>query len=337
MNAKWKSIRVVGCRLLSLLTIFVITSACRPSKTDNPYWAMSQASRDSMAFARKHHYTIGYNFLSITDTLFLYSYIPSSTSALATLSQSSLTVIKKGEKLVVLEIARLKNDSTYWIKLARDQESAGWTPENTLLTSVTPCDPVSKLIFVISRYRVYLFLTSILLLLFLYSIHFLKHKHNYIVHFHDIDSIYPTLLCILGATTGCFHGYMHAYLPDMSREFYFHPTLNPFSCPIPLCILIILLWLLPIMTIAAIDDACHQLQHKHLFFYITSLLYTGFALYLLFLHAAGLYHGYVLLPIYVLYALHRYRFRHKVSYVCGNCSSPIDHLGRCPQCGAINE
>ena len=75
------------------------------------------------------------------------------------------------------------------------------------------------------------------------------------VHYNDIKSFYPTLLCLVVSSSAVLYGALQQFAPDMWQEFYFHPTLNPFA-PIawPLRIFLLSLWGMAVVGIAAIDD-----------------------------------------------------------------------------------
>jgi len=59
--------------------------------------------------------------------------------------------------------------------------------------------------------------------------------------------------------------------------------------------------------------------------------------YVVFTISTMYYVGYVLLFVYVGFALWRYFTYTKSDYICGNCGKQIKKKGRCPHCGAINE
>ena len=77
-------------------------------------------------------------------------------------------------------------------------------------------------------------------------------KNAHIVHFNDISSFYPTLLAVIVALSAAFYASIQLFAPETWREFYFHPSLNPFSQPLLLNIFLVLVWAMLIIGLATI-------------------------------------------------------------------------------------
>ena len=164
----------------------------------------------------------------------------------------------------------------------------------------------------------------------------LMRRNAYIVHFNDIDSFYPTLLCILVASSATLYASIQMFAPESWRHFYYHPTMNPFSLPMHLGCFIASVWAIIIVAVAAVDDVRHRLSNGELVLYLAGLAAVCAVDYVVFSIFTLYYIGYLLLLPYVGYALWRYfRYAH-YSYTCGHCGAPLRQKGRCPHCGMDN-
>ena len=59
------------------LLLFIILNSC--ARSGNPLrsdWLLTESQRDSAVFSKYHHYNIGTNFISTSDSLPLYSHLP---------------------------------------------------------------------------------------------------------------------------------------------------------------------------------------------------------------------------------------------------------------------
>jgi hypothetical protein len=321
--------------LLFFLT--VLLSACHyehPELSDN--WAITNDQRDSLTFALTHHYSLNYNFSVTADSLSLLADIPAdAVHALVTIDSVS---VYHGDKLVVADVRSIPSDSTViWVKVARDQETMGWLPENVLLQGVVPCDPISQFIHAFSNRHLFALyiLAGIAALFYLWRRK--RHQKMPMVIFNDINSFYPTLLCLLTAIAATLYGTIQKFVPDTWEEYYYHPTLNPFGQPFVLAAFLVFVWLILIVAIAMVDDVRRQLDRSAAITYLFSLMCMELVLYIFFSLTTPIYLGYVLLPVFCWIAVRRYMKRYTSRYVCGQCGQPLTHLGRCPHCGAINE
>ena len=328
--------------ILLCLCFSLILSGCyysHPNKMD--HWAANgEGAVDSVNFYINHHYWTGYNFRS-TDTLSLQTAPP-----LAGLPDYGAIVndtiaINSHDQLVVARVMYVPADSTdsVWVKVARDQLTQGWIHESTLLEHVVPDDPISKFIYYFSDSRSVYVLSVFGLVALFWLIQSVRHKRFRIVHFNDIPSFYPTLLCICVSGSAALYGSIQRFIPATWVEFYFRPTLNPFNTELPLIMALFIasVWCMLIVAVAVIDEIRRQPDIGDNLSYLASLGGMCVVLYLTFTLTTPIYIGYPLLLVYWAFAVRQY-IKHQPSHLlCGVCDKPIPHKGRCPHCGAMNE
>ena len=95
---------------------------------------LTQKQADSLEFRLLHHYTLNFNFVVKADSLVL---IPREDEL------NDTSRVRKHDRIAVADIREL---DTIWIKVARDQFTMGWIPEDELLKGVVPDDPISQVI-----------------------------------------------------------------------------------------------------------------------------------------------------------------------------------------------
>lgn len=331
--------------LLSLLPLLLATfllTACyysHPNKQD--HWTVTgEGAVDSVNFYIAHHYWTGYNFQA-TDSLALVA--PPSQNDMAEYDHQLFDTVqlKKSDKLVVAQVIYVPSDSTdsVWVKVARDQLTQGWIHESELLARVVPDDPISKFIHYFSGTRSVMVICVLALASLFGLIQYFRHKHYRLVHFHDIPSFYPTLLCLCVSGSAALYGSMQRFVPDTWVEFYYHPTLNPFEPQLPLILALFIasVWTILIVAVAVVDELRRQPDLGDRLAFLSSLGAVCVVLYLVFTLTTPFYIGYALLVAYWVWAIRRY-YRHKPSHLlCGMCRRSIPQKGRCPHCGAWNE
>lgn len=294
--------------------------------------AMSLTScyKQETGFTATHHYNQNYNFVVKADSMVIYENPD-------TAIYDSI-IVYRGDQLVVAEIKTISNDTidSVWVKLARDQMSQGWTRECDLLNGVAPDDPISQFIDLFSNNHLLLFLALVVIVTASYGLRKLYRRDAYIVHFHDISSVLPTMLAILVATSATVYATIQNFAPENWRHFYFHPTLNPFAVTPVIGLFVSLVWALIITGIAVVEEVMRRLPFGSAVLYLLGLAAICAVDYVVFSIFTLYYIGYVLLIAYIWFAVSRLRLV-LARYVCGNCGKRIPGLGKCPHCGAVNE
>lgn len=322
---------------IMLLPLCMLTACYYPAPDKTAGWAVTtRGSVDSVSFRTTHHYWRNYNFAVSADSLVLLTQKPGADEWSGT--ADSVSVMRK-QPLVVADVIYVPADTidSVWVKVARDQLTQGWIRESRLLQGTIPDDPISHFIHKFSAGKMSYALVCLAIALLLFIIQTYRHKRFHIVHFHDIRSFYPTLLCLTVSGSAALYGSMQHFVPSTWVEFYFHPTLNPFGLPFILSLFISSVWIMVVLTIAVADTLRHQPDIGSVLAYMASLLMTCTVLYLVFSLSVQIYIGYPLLLLYWYLALRLHLKNNRVGYLCGNCGEPIANKGRCPHCGAINE
>ena len=328
---------VVGAvsRFVSFLhfsfTFLILLSSCYNHGQQSPdAWDLSKQQLDSISFSTTHHYTQNYNFQVRSELLPL-------ADNLGDLAFDTMYVIK-GQRVVVADIKTLPSDTidSVWVKVARDQITQGWIRESELLNAVWPDDPISQFIDVFSNTHLLVFLTFCVIVGSAYAMRKLLRRRAYIVHLNDIDSFYPTLLCILMACSATAYATIQTFGAEQWRHYYFHPSLNPFNLPFTLGLFVASVWAIIIVGVAAVDDTIRRLQPFDAFLYLLGLGAVCAVLYLVFSILTLYYIGYLLLPAYVGFALWRWFYHTRAPFRCGKCGTQLHYKGTCPHCGATN-
>ena len=323
----------------SMLFLFTVTSCYYTHTTETDHWTITdEAQVDSVKFSINHHYWCGYNF-EATDSLELLPY--PSVEGKRQKSYLTPSTINRRDPLVVAQVVYIPTDTTdsVWVKVARDQLTQGWIQERTLLKNVVPNDPISKFIYHFSdRRAVYvIFLLGVAILFWL--IQSVRRKTFRLVHFRDIPSFYPTLLCLCVSGSAVLYGSMQRFVPMTWVEFYYHPTLNPFNPAIPFILALFLfsVWFMLIVAVAVVEEMRRQDDLGDRLWYLSSLAGVCMVLYLVFTLTTPYYIGYPLLFAYWVFAIRQYWIHRPTHMLCGFCHKAILHKGKCPYCGAINE
>ena len=326
-------------RILLLLLLVAVASGCyrrQVSLTGHAAIELTDHQLDSITFAETHHYSQNYNFVVSSDSLSLVNQMPE--EAVSNLPTDSFTV-KKNERLAVADIRIMPNDSvdSVWVQLAHATGNFGWIHESEMLDNVEPDDPISQFISFFSDEHRLIFLVAFVVILFVYGMRKLMRRNAFIVHFRDIATFYPTLLAVVVAVSATLYSSIQMFAPDDWREFYFHPSLNPFSLTGLLRLFIASVWAILIVGIAAVDDTFRHLPVADGVLYLFGLGGICAVNYIVFTISTLYYVGYLLLLAYAGFAFWRYLTQTMSKYICGNCGKQIKHKGRCPHCGAVNE
>ena len=321
--------------LFLLYTLFfsmatMLLCACYNHGQQTPdAWDLSKQQLDSISFSTTHHYTQNYNFLvrrelpladNVGDMAFDTMYV------------------SKGQRVVVAEIQTVPTDTidSVWVKVARDQVTQGWVRESELLAAVSPDDPISQFIDFFSDSHLLVTLALFVVVGGAYAMRKLLRRNAYIVHLNDIDSFYPTLLCIMMACSATAYATIQTFGAEQWRHYYFHPSLNPFNLPFTLGLFVASVWAVVIIGVAAVEDTLRRLTASDAILYLLGLGAVCAVLYVVFSILTLYYVGYLLLPPYVVWALWRWTSHARAPFRCGQCGASMHAKGACPHCGAVN-
>ena len=298
--------------------------------------SLSESEIDSISFYSTHHYTEGFNFRVHSDSMPIIQQLPA--EAVNDMPVDTLQLYKK-DVVVVADIISVPSDTidSVWVKVARDEFTIGWIHESELLGGVSPDDPISWFIDFFSDAHLLIFLAIVVVVGAVYVISRLLRHNAKIVHLNDIPSFYPTLLCLLVATSATLYSSIQKFDPEMWRHFYYHPTLNPYAVPLWLGVFLCSVWAIILVAVAVVDDVRRRLPMGELILYLFGLIATCAVAYVVFSVFTLYYIGYVLLVAYIVWALKCYKKQPRSRYRCGNCGAELQNKGRCPHCGAFNE
>lgn len=329
---------MVRIRILFVLLVTALLTGCYNRRTTAvaPSIQYTNQQIDSIVFAYTHHYTENFNFVVRADSLWLTRQTPE--EWVSQLPVDSFAV-PRNTRLVVADIRILPTDSidSVWVQLAQDQATFGWIHESQLLSRVDPDDPISQFISFFSNKHLLIFLVMVIVIVVGYSLRLLLRRNAHIVHLRDIDTFYPTLLALLVAVSATLYSTIQLFAPDAWREFYFHPTLNPFRQSGLLFFFLTSVWAMVIVSLAAVDDTLRHLHLGEAMLYLLGLAGLCALNYVIFSLTTLYYVGYVLLVAYIVFAFYRYFHVTRSKYLCGHCGMQIHRKGVCPHCGAVNK
>lgn len=332
--------------LLSIISIFFIlmsvscyrdtTSEEAENRHDALAQQYSEEQIDSISFYSSHHYTEGYNFIVHADSISLLKQQP---EEMVNQMQIDTFPVMKDHHVVVGDIRIIPQDSidSVWVQLATDEGQWGWIHETELLPGVVPVDPISQAIMFFSDSHIIISLIILALIGIAYVARNIYRHNAPFVHLRDISSFYPTLLCLIVATSATFYASVQMFAPETWRHFYYHPSLNPFKLPFILSIFISSIWAMMVVALAAIDDVRHHLPISDAVLYLSGVVGMCAVNYIVFSITTLYYVGYPLLLLYVFFALRHYVRHSQRHFICGNCGYKLKRKGKCPECGAINE
>ncbi len=322
-------------RLVIIAATLLVAAGCEyPRPKVDLKWDYTPRQRDSIEFSYTHHYTENFNFKVTVDSLVL---LPQSPADLME-SLGDTAWVYRDDCVVVADIAKATTDTidSMWIKIARDQYTIGWLREKDLMKSVVPDDPISEFIHAFGNRRTVALCCVAIIAVAVVLMRIIRRKKAKIVHFNDIDSIYPPLLCVNVAVVAMVYASIQHFVPQTWQEYYFHPTLNPFIVPPILALMITGVWSMILLMLASADDARHKMGKSDAVPYLVSLGGMMMVVYLVFAVSTMIYIGYALFVVYIVFAFKEYRKKRMYKYICGRCGHKLRHKGTCPFCGAKN-
>ena len=134
------------------------------------------------------------------------------------------------------------------------------------------------------------------------------HRHERIVvavHFNDIPSFYPTVLCLLISASAVLYSSIQLFGAETWRHFYYHPSLNPFALPFWLGLFVSSVWAIIIVAIATVEDVTRHLPLGSSILYLAGLAAVCAVCYVVFSITTLYYIGYPLLIAYFVFAVRR--------------------------------
>lgn len=316
--------------LWACLALCLHLCSCTYSPPDLTAWDMTAHEKDSLSFLYHHHYTYDSNFIVTADSAVLHP---------NTLTADSV-VVYKGDRLVVADIARDTTQNaadTVNLKVARDQETIGWIPEQEFLRGSVPADPISQAIHFFSDRHTYYFAIILAVAILILVCRRAMRKKVSFIHIYAVNSLYPTLLPMLIAGAAAVYSGIQCFTPDTWATFYYNPTLNPFKTPPVLSLFLCCVWGLVVLSLTVADETFRQLKFADAVSYLLTLAGVCVVVYMFFSVTCLYYIGFVVLPVYYVLAITYYIRYCSHSYVCGNCGKLMRHKGICPYCGAYNE
>lgn len=337
MLTQMKNEKLEMRNLFFIFSFLLLLSSCYNRGQLSPdAWDLTQQQLDSISFYTTHHYTQNYNFQVRVDSVPLIVQLP--VEAINEMPIDTLMVYRN-DHIVVADITTVPVDTidSIWVKVARDQQTVGWIHEHDMLLAVSPDDPISEFIDVFSDVHLLVFLTFVVAVVAAYIYRRQMRRQAHLVHFNDIASFYPTLLCLLVASSATLYSSIQLFDPEKWRHFYFNPTLNPFAVPLSLGLFLVSVWVILIVAIAVLDDVRRLLPFVEAVLYLLGLGATCAVAYIVFSVLTLYYIGYPLLVAYCVFALWSYFRRPRPRYQCGRCGGLLYHKGTCPHCGAMNE
>lgn len=282
-------------------------------------------------------YGVNHNFLLTTDSISIVRQQPE--EYVNGMPTDTLTLYRD-DRIVIADIRAVPGDTidSMFVQVARDQYTIGWTHETQLMSNVVPDDSISLFIYTFSRSHVVLTLVLVCFIVVASLVRQARRSRIKMVHFNDIASLYPTLLCLMVSATATLYSVIQHHAPYAWQYFYHNPSLNPLSQPTPIALFLVCMWAIVIVGIAAVDVVNRTLTTAETLLYVASLTAVCAIDYIIFSHAAA-YHGagYVLLTLYCCFAIYRYVRYSWHPYQCGYCGALLRRKGRCPRCGALNE
>lgn len=337
MLTQMKNEKLEMRNLFFIFSFLLLLSSCYNRGQLSPdAWDLTERQLDSISFYTTHHYTQNYNFQVRVDSIPLIVQLP--VEAINEMPIDTLMVYRN-DHIVVADITTVPVDTidSIWVKVARDQQTFGWIHEHDMLLAVSPDDPISEFIDVFSDVHLLVFLTFVVAVVAAYIYRLQMRRQAHLVHFNDIASFYPTLLCLLVASSATLYSSIQLFDPEKWRHFYFNPTLNPFAVPLSLGLFLVSVWVILIVAIAVLDDVRRLLPFGEAVLYLLGLGATCAVAYIVFSVLTLYYIGYPLLVAYCVFALWSYFRRPRPRYQCGRCGGLLYHKGTCPHCGAMNE
>ena len=305
--------------LLSYLLPLILVSCYNKGPITSDAWDLTKQQLDSISFYTTHHYTQNFNFVVTGDSLVVVAQQPEEMAVPEVVSieieaigkewQKDSITLRRNEHIVVADIKTVPSDTidSVWVKVARDQLTFGWIHESELLAKVSPDDPISQFIDFFSDAHLLVFMAFCVVIVAAYGIRRLLRRGAKIVHFNDIPSFYPAILCVLVASSAVLYSSIQLFGAETWRHFYYHPSLNPFALPFWLGVFVTSVWAIVIVAIASVDEVTRLLPLGASILYLGGLAAICAVCYVVFSLTTLYYIGYPLLIAYYVFAFKAYK------------------------------
>lgn len=251
---------------------------------------------------KSRYYGDSYNFIVTADSMQLLRYLPSESS----LFNDTLYVFED-DRVAVSEI--LTSDSlqiqsdTVWVQLMRDETTFGWVEEMSMREQVVPADPISQAIAGFSDQHILFFIIFVTLIIFVYVLRRKQKHHVPIVHFQDIETKYPAVLCLMMATAAALYASIQMFDFEGWQYYYYHPTINPLAEHGIISLFLTLVWMIIIMSVASVSEVTKCLRPLDAIIYLLTLFAVCCVDYVLFSQLTLYYIGFPLLVGYYVFAV----------------------------------
>ena len=257
------------------------------------FLTLSPQQADSLYFRLSHHYSENFNFVVKADSLTL---IPREGDLL-----TDTCKVYSGDLIAVASIKTIPGDSidSVWVKVAHDQFTMGWIPEDELLKGVVPDDSISEMLDLMTGSRGFWMSALVFCGIIGFFLRKGKVEKLQIVRFNDMDSFYPLLFLTAVAIMASVYASIQNFVPEYWQEYYYHPTLNPLQLPALMSSLVVLLWVVIILYIAVVDEVYHNFYFVPGVAYLLELTGLAMVLYLVVSWSTIFYVGYVFTPILI--------------------------------------
>lgn len=262
---------------------------------------LTPQQKDSLVFRLTHHYSENFNFKVKSDSLIL---IPREGDII-----KDTCVVYDGDLIAVAEIKTIVCDSidSIWVKVAHDQMTMGWIPEDQLLKGAIPNDEISELLNAMTNSRAFWMSALLLFGICAYVFHRGESRQLYLLKFNEMKSVYPFLFLALVAIMASVYATVQNFVPEYWQEYYYHPVLTPCGLPGIMAMLVCLVWLVIVVFIAVLDEVYHHFYFIPGMAYIFELLGLAMFVYLAVSWSTLLYIGYLILPIFLYFIVWSFR------------------------------
>lgn len=253
---------------------------------------------------KSRYYGDSYNFIVTADSMQLLRYLPSESSL-----YNDTIYVHEDDRVAVSEI--LTSDSlqiqsdTVWVQLMRDETTFGWVEEMAMRQQVVPADPISQAIAEFSNLHTLFFIIFVTLIIFVYVLRRKQKHHVPMVHFQDIKTKYPAVLCLMMATAATLYASIQMYDFEGWQYYYYHPTINPLAEHGIISLFLTLVWVIIIMAVASVSEVTKCLKTLDAIIYLLTLFAVCCVDYVLFSQLTLHYIGFPLLVAYYVFAVRK--------------------------------